>query len=81
MIVSYGGHGGNHAAAQLRIVLEGGFKMQLVKEMPALTFPSKEATGQAFKGEEMQLPVGTWEKEGEDAKRGFQEMLKMLEEA
>lgn len=81
MIVSYGGHGGNHAAAQLRIVLEGGFKMKVVKEMSALTFPSKEATGQAFKGEQMDLPEGTWEKEGEDAKRGFQEMLKMLEEA
>ncbi|PVH88649.1 putative NADPH-dependent FMN reductase Lot6 [Cadophora sp. DSE1049] len=80
MIVSYGGHGGEQAAGQLRHVLKGGLKMKVVEKMPALVFPSKEVTGQAFKGEEMGLPDGVWEKEGEDAKRWFEEMLRMLEE-
>ncbi|KAH7409170.1 putative NADPH-dependent FMN reductase [Cadophora sp. MPI-SDFR-AT-0126] len=81
MIVSYGGHGGNQAAGQLRIVLEGGFKMRVVEKMPPLVFPSKDVTGQAFRGEQMNLEDGIWEKEGEDAKIGFGEMLKMLEDA
>ncbi|KAK0109658.1 hypothetical protein ONS95_002339 [Cadophora gregata] len=79
MIVSYGGHGGGKAAAQLRQVLEGGLKMRVVEKMPALAFPNKEATAQAFRGEEMKLPDGVWEKESEDARIGFQYMLKMPE--
>ncbi|KAH7336444.1 putative NADPH-dependent FMN reductase [Rhexocercosporidium sp. MPI-PUGE-AT-0058] len=78
MIVSYGGHGGGKAASQLRQVLEGGLKMKVVEAMPALTFPGREVLRQASRGEELTLPEGAWEKEGEDAKRGFEEMLRML---
>ena len=43
MIVSYGGHGGGKAAAQLRDVAES-LKMRTVATMPALTLP-KDAIG------------------------------------
>ncbi|KAG4434286.1 hypothetical protein IFR05_010230 [Cadophora sp. M221] len=78
MIVSYGGHGGGKAASQLRQVLEGGLKMRVAERMPALTFPNREAMGRASRGEELAVLEGTWEKEGEDAKLGFEEMLRML---
>ncbi|KAH9224423.1 NADPH-dependent FMN reductase-domain-containing protein [Leptodontidium sp. 2 PMI_412] len=78
MIVSYGGHGGGKAASQLRQVLEGGLKMKVVETMPALTFPDRDVMRQASRGEELALPEGAWEKEGEDVKRGFGEMLRLL---
>ncbi|CAF1471519.1 unnamed protein product [Didymodactylos carnosus] len=36
LIISYGGHGGNKVAAQLKEVLEGGCKMKIVDKMPGI---------------------------------------------
>ncbi|KKK26878.1 hypothetical protein ARAM_001223 [Aspergillus rambellii] len=64
MIVSYGGHGGGKAAAQLREVLQG-VRMKPLEEMVALTFPSKQLLGSATRGEDLGLHGGAcfWEKE------------------
>lgn len=78
MVVSYGGHGGNKANAQLRSVL-GAIKMDVVDRPVELTFGSREVVGKASKGVDMQLDGtkedGFWsEKRGEIAEV-FEEFL------
>lgn len=94
MIVSYGGHGGVKAAAQLKQVLEG-VRMRVVGTMPALTFPDKGFTMRACKGEDVGLladgeDVGLlaggegekriWEDEKEGIWKGFEELMGLLGE-
>ncbi|CAF0906911.1 unnamed protein product [Adineta steineri] len=37
IIITYGGHGGNKVAGQLKQVLEGGCKMKIMDKMPGIT--------------------------------------------
>lgn len=54
MIVTYGGHGGNHCADQLRTVL-GSMGVRVCKEAVGMSFPSPEFRDKSFKGEELGL--------------------------
>jgi NAD(P)H-dependent FMN reductase len=54
MIVSYGGHGGNKASAQLRQVLEA-VEMRPTVKMPALSFPDRKLLFKAAKGMDLGL--------------------------
>ena len=79
MIVSYGGHGGGKAAAQLRQVLQG-VRMRVGDVMPALSFPNKEAVGKASKGQVLPLSGegAMWEAEREVVARSFEELMALL---
>lgn len=57
MIVTYGGHGGDKCADQLKVVLGGGLKMKVVEPVVKLTFGSRDVTMRATKGEEMGLKL------------------------
>ncbi len=78
LIVSYGGHGGGKAAAQLRVVLEGGLDMRIVGPMPGLAFEGREMLVRASKGEDLELKEGLWEEEQREVVGGFEEMMGML---
>ncbi len=56
MVVSYGGHGGGKAAAQLQQVLEG-INMKVVKDFVGLQFPDRATLGKAAKGDDLGLKV------------------------
>ncbi|KAK4232854.1 flavoprotein-like protein [Achaetomium macrosporum] len=56
-IVTYGGHGGDKCAAQLRTVLGGGLRMRVVEPVVCLAFPSREVLLRAAKGEDLGLWV------------------------
>lgn len=76
MIVSYGGHGGEKAAGQLRQVLQG-VRMSVAKTMPALSFPSRETLGHATRGEPLGLlgEAGIWDLEREEVCKAFEELM------
>ena len=79
MIVSYGGHGGEKAAGQLRQVLQG-VRMSVAETMPALSFPSKETLVHATKGEPLGLlgEAGLWDLERKDVCKAFEELTAFL---
>ena len=79
MIVSYGGHGGGKGGEQLRQVLLG-VKMRVGEVMPALTFPNRETTGKALKGEVLRLSGegAIWEAEREVVAKSFEELMALL---
>ena len=79
MVVSYGGHGGGKAAAQLRQVLLG-VRMRVGEVMPALTFPNRETMGKANKGEMLPLSGegAMWESEREAVAKAFEEVMALL---
>ena len=79
MVVSYGGHGGGKAAAQLSQVLLG-VRMRVGEVMPALTFPNRETMGKANKGEMLRLSGegAMWESEMEAVAKGFEEVMALL---
>ena len=81
MVVSYGGHGGGKAAAQLRQVLQG-VNMRVAESMPALTFPNRETVGKALKGEELGLSGrgAMWEGEREVVAKAFEEVMALLDQ-
>ncbi|KAI2889342.1 hypothetical protein CBS147353_10789 [Aspergillus niger] len=54
LVVSYGGHGGGKAAAQLRQVLQG-VRMRPLERMVELRFPEIEEVKRAAKGEDLGL--------------------------
>jgi NAD(P)H-dependent FMN reductase len=54
MVVSYGGHGGGKAAAQLQQVLQG-LDMQVVKDFVGLKFPDRSFLFKAAKGQDLGL--------------------------
>ena len=75
LIVSYGGHGGGKASAQLREVLNG-IQMKVVDAAPGFTFGSRETMFQAAAGK----PVATtgqdsiWSGERGGLKKAFEEL-------
>ncbi|KAK4938678.1 hypothetical protein LTR10_020946 [Elasticomyces elasticus] len=56
LVVSYGGHGGGKAAAQLQQVLHG-LDMKLVKDTVGLTFPDRTVLVKATTGQDLGLKV------------------------
>ncbi|KAJ9611390.1 hypothetical protein H2200_004574 [Cladophialophora chaetospira] len=89
MIVSYGGHGGGHSAAQLTQVLKA-VRMRVVSRSVGLMFPKdgsdgREFTKKAFRGVDLGLGwdgeegKGVWKKEMEDVKEVFGELVGMLQ--
>ncbi|KFY01458.1 hypothetical protein O988_02730 [Pseudogymnoascus sp. VKM F-3808] len=66
MIVSYGGHGGGKANAQLKQVLQG-VDMRPIEKTVELAFPNREMLVNATRGADLELTSGggTW-----SAKRG-----------
>ena len=91
LIVSYGGHGGGHAAEQLRQVLTA-VKMRVVQGSVGLMFPKMGEDGRGFlkraaRGMDLGLGKdgkeqgeGTWMKEMEEVKRLFTELVGMLDQ-
>ncbi|KAK5057712.1 hypothetical protein LTR84_011713 [Exophiala bonariae] len=81
LVVSYGGHGGGKAAAQLQGVL-GGIGMKVVEKAPPLTFIDREQVGKAFRGEDLGLEGeagrSLWVKEREDVGVAWEQFLGLL---
>lgn len=83
IIVSYGGHGGDKAAAALKTVLVGGIDMQSGdKMMINLTFPSREVLYAAAQGKHIGLDAskedGIWSSERKSITNAWDEMVGML---
>lgn len=80
MIVSYGGHGGEKAAGQLKQVLHG-VRMQVAETMPSFTFPDRRIMAKASRGEDLQLlgEDGIWNDKKEDIRKAFGELKALLE--
>ena len=78
MIVSYGGHGGGKAAAQLRQVLNG-VDMEVAETMPGLTFPGRKVLGLAAVGGGLPLKGegAIWGEENEGIVKAFGELLEL----
>ncbi|EXJ84966.1 hypothetical protein A1O3_05641 [Capronia epimyces CBS 606.96] len=93
MVVSYGGHGGGKAAAQLKEVLHG-LRMKVVPNHVELAFPGRDFLVKAAGGADLGLRVvddngndndndnGTqetvWAKEAADIHKAFEDLLGLL---
>lgn len=85
MVVSYGGHGGGHAAAALRTVCQG-LRMQVVERTVNLTYPNREFTGRCFEGKDLGLKLAVedddeqkvWAKERGEVVAVWEEMVGLL---
>ncbi|OOF94492.1 hypothetical protein ASPCADRAFT_208167 [Aspergillus carbonarius ITEM 5010] len=78
LVVSYGGHGGGKAAAQLREVLEGvRMRPLVVEKMVQLRFPSRDEVVKAAGGAELGLEGegGFWASEREGIRVAFEELV------
>ncbi|PYH78718.1 flavo protein [Aspergillus uvarum CBS 121591] len=82
MVVSYGGHGGGKAAAQLQQVLQG-LRMVPLESTVGLTFPEKEIMARAAMGEDLGLggEGGFWAGEKEEIQRLFGELVGVVEKS
>lgn len=80
MIVSYGGHGGDKCNAQLRQVLTG-IKMPVTQRSVHLTFPGRDVTAKACRGENLNLDVsaktGMWIAEQKNIRDAYDELVSM----
>ena len=82
MVVSYGGHGGGKASAQLQQVLHG-LSMRVVEKSVGLTFPDRGFLVKAAKGQGLGLDAekddGVWAKERQEIGVAFEEFLTLLD--
>lgn len=83
VIVSYGGHGGDKAAAALRVCLAGGLKMLVGDRMVVnLSFPSRDALYAAAQGRDLGLDAGmeggVWSEERKGITGAWDQMVEML---
>ncbi|GES64571.1 NADPH-dependent FMN reductase [Aspergillus terreus] len=78
LIVSYGGHGGGKAAAQLHQVLQG-VRMNPMSRRISLTFPDKATVIRAATGGDLELAKdgGLWAEECEGIREAFGELLQL----
>ncbi|KAL5360847.1 flavoprotein-like protein [Aspergillus floccosus] len=78
LIVSYGGHGGGKAAAQLHQVLQG-VRMNPMDRVISLTFPDKATVIQAATGGDLELAKdgGLWAEERDGIREAFRELLQL----
>ena len=80
MIVTYGGHGGNKCSSQLREVLAGGVRMQLVETAPTFAFPSKQVLFDAAKGKDINATGenSIWNAQRQILHQGFEELMTLV---
>ncbi|KAJ5677365.1 flavoprotein-like protein [Penicillium maclennaniae] len=83
VIVSYGGHGGDKAAAALSVCLAGGLDMQVGDKMVVnLSFPNRDALYAAAQGKDLGLDArqkgGVWSKERQYITGAWNQMVGML---
>ncbi|KAJ5147627.1 flavoprotein-like protein [Penicillium atrosanguineum] len=83
IIVSYGGHGGDKAAAALRVCLAGGLDMQVGDRMVVnLSFPNRDALYAAAQGKDLGLDAGkeggVWSEERKCITGAWDQMVAML---
>lgn len=82
MIVSYGGHGGGKAAAQLKQILQA-VRMEVVEKMPALTFLDRKHQATAAYGKDLGLDAhaedGTWKSEQGEIVDAFADLVGKVE--
>lgn len=81
MVVSYGGHGGGKAAAQLKSVLEG-CRMCVVESMPGLSFGGRKVLEIATVGGKLPLEGegAVWgDKERAEIGKAFGDLVVLLE--
>lgn len=78
-IVSYGGHGGGKAAAQLRQVLQG-VRMNPTEKTVSMTFPDKKILMQAAKGGNLDLNGDDciWADERDAIRDVFGDLLRLV---
>lgn len=78
LIVSYGGHGGGKAAAQLHQVLQG-VRMSPMDRRISLTFPDKATVIRAATGGDLELAKdgGLWAEECEGIREAFGELVQL----
>jgi NAD(P)H-dependent FMN reductase len=82
MVVSYGGHGGGHAAEALAVVLQG-LRMRTPGRTVNLQFPNREFGGKCFAGEDLGLQgegSAVWFKEKGEIIAVWEEMAKLFKE-
>jgi NAD(P)H-dependent FMN reductase len=79
MIVSYGGHGGGKANAQLKQVLQG-VRMRPIEKTVELAFPTKDLLVKASSGEDLELisGSGTWSAQGGSIIEAYKELLEAV---
>lgn len=81
MIVAYGGHGGDKAAAALKTVCQG-LRMKVVERPVCLSFPDKEFGGKCLAGKDLALDDAdqkVWEKEKQDLVGAWEEMVDLFD--
>ncbi len=82
MVVSYGGHGGNHAAAALQHILGSGIDMCGVDAPVCLTFPSRDMLKRASRGEDLGLGLldagAPWQDKKDDILRAWHQLVSLL---
>ncbi|CAL5868485.1 uncharacterized protein PFLUO_LOCUS2711 [Penicillium psychrofluorescens] len=83
IIISYGGHGGDKAAAALKMCLVGGIGMQSGDKMIVnLSFPSRDSLYAAAQGHHLGLDAskegGIWSSERKCITKAWDEMVDML---
>lgn len=79
MIVSYGGHGGGKANAQLKQVLQG-VRMRPIEKMVELAFPTRELLAKAAGGGDLELVSGggTWSAQEGSIIEAYKELLETV---
>lgn len=79
MIVSYGGHGGGKANAQLKQVLQG-VEMKPIEKKVELAFPSRELLVKAARGGDLGLANGggAWSDQKESIIGAYTELLETV---
>ncbi|CAK7264154.1 hypothetical protein SEPCBS57363_000926 [Sporothrix epigloea] len=82
VVVSYGGHGGTHAANALQLILGGGIRMRAADKTVNLSFPSREVTLQAVRGKDLGLsPSGRetiWSERAEDVVQLWRQLVALM---
>ncbi len=82
MVVSYGGHGGDKCAAQLKVILGGGIDMRVVDEPVCLSFPGREFLVKAVTGQQLDLDgragEGPWSDRRDSILKAWDELVVLL---
>ena len=81
MVVSYGGHGGGHAAAALQLILGGGIGMKAAPAGPvSLSFPDRGVLKKAAKGEDLELAEDAWADKQATIVAAWRQVVELLQE-
>ncbi|OAA55254.1 cyclic nucleotide-binding domain containing protein [Niveomyces insectorum RCEF 264] len=78
LVVSYGGHGGDKAAAALQLILGGGLHMRMAAEPVCLTFPDRAVVAKASMGLDLGLDPAEgsmWQDKVDDITRAWGQLV------